>query len=358
MQVRLTTPGMLGALVVVLAVWILHSFLPALLVACVTAVATWPLYRRFAALLQSRMSRGAISLAFTLMVSALVLAPLIFACSALLAKASALLLHIVAADKTGIGVPLWLESVPLAGPWLAEHWRSELAHPGAIWEWVQQRADPAALLGWFESLGQFMGRQLVIIGFAILALAFLYHEGESLARELRRALHHFLGQRAEAYADVATRAIRGSTNSMLVVALFDGLASGIAYAIAGVPQPVSWAAITGLLALVPFLGYGAVAALALELALSGASTAALLAAAFGCAILFCGDKIVRPLAAREGTHLGFVWILMACLGGFEALGLVGVVIGPVVLSLARELWAERMRAPEVAPAAVPLVRRA
>jgi len=40
MVVRLTTPGMLGALVVVLAVWILHSFLPALLVACVTAVAT------------------------------------------------------------------------------------------------------------------------------------------------------------------------------------------------------------------------------------------------------------------------------------------------------------------------------
>jgi len=320
MQVRLTTPGILGALVVVLAVWILHSFLPALLVACVTAVATWPLYRRFAALLQSRLSRGAISLAFTLVVSALVLAPLIFACSALLAKASALLLDIVAADKTGIGVPLWLESVPLAGPWLAEHWRSELAHPGAIWEWVQQRADPAALLGWFESLGQFMGRQLIIIGFAILVLAFLYHEGESLARELKRALRQLVGERAEGYADVAARAVRASANSMLIVALFDGLAGGIAYAIAGVPQPVTWAAITGLLALVPFVGYGAVAALALELALSGASTAALLSLALGCAILFVGDKVVRPLAAREGTRLGFVWVLMGCLGGFEALG--------------------------------------
>jgi predicted PurR-regulated permease PerM len=349
---------MLGALVVVLAVWILHSFLPALLVACVTAVATWPLYRRFAALLQSRLSRGAISLAFTLVVSALVLAPLIFACSALLAKASALLLDIVAADKTGIGVPLWLESVPLAGPWLAEHWRSELAHPGAIWEWVQQRADPAALLGWFESLGQFMGRQLVIIGFAILALAFLYHEGESLARELKRALRHLVGDRAEGYADVAARAVRASANSMLIVALFDGLAGGIAYAIAGVPHPVTWAAITGLLALVPFVGYGAVAALALELALSGASTAALLSLAFGCAILFVGDKVVRPLAAREGTHLGFVWVLMGCLGGFEALGLVGVVIGPVVLTLARELWAERMRPPDEALPPVPFVRRA
>ena len=136
------------------------------------------------------------------------------------------------------------------------------------------------------------------------------------------------------------------------MALFDGLASGIAYAIAGVPQALTWAAITGLLALVPFAGYGAVAALALELALTGSSTAALLSLAFGCAILFFGDKIVRPLAAREGTHLGFVWVLMGCLGGFQALGLVGVIIGPVVLTLARELWAERMRGPDEAPAPV------
>jgi len=358
MQVRLTTPGLLGALVLVLAAWMLHSFLPALLVAGVTAVASWPLYRRFAALLRRRMSRGAISLLFTVLVAALVLGPVIFACWALLAKASALLVEIAAVDRRGIGVPAWLESVPLVGASLAEHWRGELAHPGGLWAWAQQRADAAALLAWIQGLGEFLGRQLVIIGFALLTLFFLYQEGDSLARQLKRALRHFVGGRAEAYAEVATRAVRGSANSMLVVALFVGLAAGIAFAIAGVPQPVTWAAITGLLALVPFVGYGAVAALALELALAGASAAALLSLALGSAILFCGDKIVRPLAARDGTHLGFVWILMGCLGGFQALGLVGVVIGPVVLTLARELWTECMRTPDEAPAPVTLVRRA
>jgi hypothetical protein len=34
---------------------------------------------------------------------------------------------------------------------------------------------------------------------------------------------------------------------------------------------------------------------------------------------------------------------MGCFGGFEAFGLVGVVVGPVVLALARELWEQRMR---------------
>ena len=65
--------------------------------------------------------------------------------------------------------------------------------------------------------------------------------------------------------------------------------------------------------------------------------------ALGCLVLFCGDKIVRPVVARDGTRLPFVWVLMGCLGGFEVLGLVGLVIGPVLLTLASELWEQRVR---------------
>ena len=63
----------------------------------------------------------------------------------------------------------------------------------------------------------------------------------------------------------------------------------------------------------------------------------------GCAIVLAGDKVVRPAVARGGVGLPFVWVLMGCLGGFEVLGLVGLVIGPVVLTLARELWEQRVR---------------
>jgi predicted PurR-regulated permease PerM len=130
---------------------------------------------------------------------------------------------------------------------------------------------------------------------------------------------------------------------MLIVGLFDGCATGLVYAIVGVTHAALWGAITGLLALVPFLGYVAVTASALQLAMTGAATPAIVSFGLGCVVLFCGDKIVRPLVAGEGTHLRFVWFLMACLGGFEALGLVGLVIGPVVLTLARELWEQRVR---------------
>ncbi|MBL8540022.1 MAG: AI-2E family transporter, partial [Betaproteobacteria bacterium] len=348
-KVMLSGGWFYGALIVALSVWILHSFLDALLVACVTAIASWPLYRQFAARLPRRMPRSATALIFTCVMTIFVLAPLMFGFGALLTEAHSLLLEIAAADKTGIAVPHGLENLPLVGPWVAARWQSELAHPEALLLWVQ-RMDATALLAWAQPLGHFMIRHLFIVTFTILVLFYLYQEGESLADGFSRLLGRRIGERAEAYVDLGVRALRASVSSMLVVGLFDGFASWAAFAVAGVPHAALWAVITGSLALVPFLGYVAVAALALKLTMAGAATPALLSFGLGCAVLFCGDKIVRPVIARDATRLRFVWILMGCLGGFEVLGLVGLVVGPVLLTITRELWEQRVR--ELVPPAV------
>jgi predicted PurR-regulated permease PerM len=47
------------------------------------------------------------------------------------------------------------------------------------------------------------------------------------------------------------------------------------------------------------------------------------------------------MVARNKVSLPFGWFLMGCLGGFEVLGPVGLVVGPVVLTIARELWEQR-----------------
>ena len=65
-----------------------------------------------------------------------------------------------------------------------------------------------------------------------------------------------------------------------------------------------------MLALVPFLGYVAVGALTLQLAMTVTTTPPMLAFALGFIVLFCGDKVVRPVVARDGVRLRFVWVLM------------------------------------------------
>jgi hypothetical protein len=131
-----------------------------------------PLYKRFAARLPWRLRRRAAALIFTSMMTVFVLAPLLVAFLALLTEVNELLLNVAAADAKGIRIPHLLESIPLAGAWVADRWQSELAHPGTLSLWAQ-RIDSTALFRWAQLLRIFMGRHVFIIGFTILALFFL-----------------------------------------------------------------------------------------------------------------------------------------------------------------------------------------
>ena len=337
MDLKLTPGRLYGAAIVALSIWFLHGFVHGLLAASVVAIASWPLYARFAARVRKHVGRHVTAFVFTAIITVFVLAPMVFALWALLSESHALFREIAAADERGIVFPPWLQGLPLLG-----RWQSDLSSPGALLGWTQ-RTDATAFLGLAQSLGQFVARHLLILVFTILLLFFLYEQGESLARDFRRWLRQGVGERAERHVDVVTRAVRASVNSMLVVGLFDGFATGLSYAVVGVPRAAVWGAIIGSIAAVPFLGYAAVAALALRIAIEGQATLALVSLALGWTVLLGGDKVLRPLVTRGGIHLPFVWILMACLGGFEVLGLVGVVVGPVVLALARELWDQRVR---------------
>jgi predicted PurR-regulated permease PerM len=334
MNLKLTPGRLLAAAIVVLAFWIVHGFIQALLAAGVTAIASWPLYLAFRARLPRKMGRSGGAVIFTVAITVFLLAPMVFACWALLGEAHTLLHGLALGDNKGL---------PLAA-WLAARWQPQLAGPSAL-STLTQHTDPGALLGWAQSLGQFTLRHVLTGGFTILLLGFLYQEGGALARELTGVLRQAIGDQAERYVHMGTRAVRSSVNSMLLVGLFDGFAAALAYVAAGAPHPLLWAAITASLAAVPFLSYAAVAAMALQLVLQGAAATALQALILGCAVLFGGDKLVRPMVARGGVRLPFVWVLMGCIGGFGVLGLVGLVVGPVVLSLAGELWEQRARDP-------------
>lgn len=337
MDLKLTPGRLYGAAIVALSIWFLHGFVHGLLAASVAAIASWPLYAWFAARVRKHVGKHVTAFVFTAIITVFVLAPLVFALWALLSESHALFQQIAGADERGIVLPPWLQGLPLLGSW-----QTDLSSPGALLGWTR-RTNATAFLGLAQSLGEFAARHLLILLFTILLLFFLYEQGESLARDFRRWLRQGIGEQAERHVDVVTRAVRASVNSMLAVGLFDGFATGLSYAVVGVPRAAVWGAIIGAIAAVPFLGYAVVAALALRTAIEGQTALALLSLALGWTVLLAGDKVVRPLVARGGIHLPFVWILMACLGGFEVLGLVGLVIGPVVLALARELWDQRLR---------------
>ena len=332
--------SVLAALLVLLSAWILHGFLLPLVWASVLAVATWPMYRRFASRMPARLVSTVTPLVFTTLVSAFVLAPIVFAFGAVAVHAHTLLGKLAQADKAGLAAPLWLDSVPLVGVRLAARWQAFLGTPGGISTWLR---DSSALLGWVQTFGQFVAHHLFVVVFTILVQFFIYRGGDPVALRLNRLLRDAIGESAAPYLELAIHAMRATVVGMVVVALFDGLLIAGVYAVAGVPHAIVWAAVTGLFSLIPYLGYVAVIGVALSLGADGAVTSALMVCFLGCIVHLVGDKIVRPLLVGGAVKLGFVWVLMASLGGLELMGLVGVLVGPVVLALASSLWREWAR---------------
>ena len=133
---NLSSGWLFGAVITLLALWILHGFLPALAWAVIIAVASWPLYRCFERRLPQKLAGSAGALLFTLLVTALFIAPLVYVLVKLGADARVLTKQLVIAESSGLPAPDWLGRVPGAGAWLLEQWNAVLGTPGGIADWI------------------------------------------------------------------------------------------------------------------------------------------------------------------------------------------------------------------------------
>jgi predicted PurR-regulated permease PerM len=115
--------------------------------------------------------------------------------------------------------------------------------------------------------------------------------------------------------------------------------TGIGLAIARVPGAGFWAAVAALLSLIPMVGAAAVwvpAAIYLVIAASIGERPwwhAIFMILWGVLPVSLIDNVVRPWAMRGKAQLPAIPLLFAVLGGMQAFGFVGLVIGPLVFSL-------------------------
>ncbi|HEX9986604.1 MAG TPA: AI-2E family transporter [Thermoanaerobaculia bacterium] len=179
-----------------------------------------------------------------------------------------------------------------------------------------------------------------IVGFflVMLAMFFFYTEGETILDQLsilsplpRRYDNEF----RERFKDVIDATFRGQ----LFTGIAQGIATGIGLAIAGVPGAAFWGAVAAILSLVPMVGAAAVwvpAAIYLFVTAGMGNRPfwqPIFLVAWGVLVVSLIDNIVRPWAMKGKAQLPAIPLLFAVLGGLQAFGFVGLVIGPLVFSL-------------------------
>jgi predicted PurR-regulated permease PerM len=202
------------------------------------------------------------------------------------------------------------------------------------------RVEDSSLLHSLQSAGHLIAYHAFVVAITLVALVFLFRRGEELAQALAHRIDEQCGRLGGKFVGVAVAALRATVQSMVLVGLIDGFAMGIVYATVHIPSPIAWGAVTGILSMLPFIGYAAVAAVCVAQLTHDATASALLVGAVGFAVLFFSDKFVRPMLMVKGARLDFLGALMGTVGGLQTLGLLGIFIGPMIVAVGKAMLDE------------------
>ena len=320
-----------------LGAWILHRFLAALAWAGVLAIALWPLYRRVALALPGGRSRIVAPLLVTLSVGLIFTVPFIYVAIEGAREVRIVVQFLGEAEHNGVPVPEWVPQFPVVGRFIEEWWHANLSDPDAAKE-LLGRINPRSVTASARLYGSEIIHRLIIFGFTLLTLFFLFRDGTSFSRQLLRVSDRLLGPDGERVGRHMVQAVLATVNGLVLVGLGEGALIGIAYIIAGLPHPVSVAALTGVLAVIPFGAPIAFGAAALYLAASGSTIAAAAVFCFGLVVVFVADHAIRPVIIGGAARLPFLWVLLGILGGLETFGIIGLFLGPAIMAALISLW--------------------
>ncbi|MBC7756548.1 MAG: AI-2E family transporter [Bdellovibrio sp.] len=233
-------------------------------------------------------------------------------------------------------VPESLNSTPWLGDWLKQQviLANTQGITGALTAWLASHSNDIA------TLAGGVGKNVVKLLFVVIILFFFYRDGARIVTELRHVLVRFIGPQAHDYLHAAGTTTRAVVYGVLLTALVQGAAAGLGYWAAGLSAPIIFGVITAILALIPFCTPLAWGSAGLWLLIQGHTAEAIGVWIWGAAVISQLDNILRPIFISSISPIPFLLVLFGVLGGLLAFGLVGLFVGPIILTVARAVWNE------------------
>lgn len=337
-------------LVVFAGIYFFHGFLVPVLAALVIAFASWPLYSRLLAQVNGNRTLAA-SIAI-LLILAFIIGPIVIASTYALHEVRDWIGWGVEMNRTGAPTPEWIRVLPVVGGWLDMQWTRFLDHPGAIGELTQ--VVSGANIGNIYRVALAAGGKafnlLLAALFMLIALFFIYRDGQSFAGQVDRLGERILPMRWERISRIVPATISSTVTGMTLIAIGEGIVLGVAYWIAGVPSAVTLGVITGIMALFPGGAPLSFTLVSVYLVSSGSPVAGLALLIWGSVELFIVDKTLRPRLVGGPIKLPFLPTFFGLIGGVKTMGFLGLFIGPVLMALLVAIWREWIREVEATDA--------
>ncbi len=335
--------GVLYAVLVALALWVIREFLPAVAWAGVIAIALWPALRRLDRLSWLQRLKGRttiVSLVLTSAVGLLLVVPVAIAVVQAAAQFHDVFAWVRDARANGIPMPDAVNHLPFGAQQAAAWWQAHLAQP---------LKTPAGVKGMngatFVTYGRAFGSHIVhaamLFGFMLVTLFVIFQGGPRVSESLMRGVQRAFGANGASLIRRMASAIYGTVTGLVVVGLGEGALLGVAYALAGVPHAALLGLVTAVAAMLPFCAPIVFCGAALWLFfLKGAAAWAIGLAIYGFVVVFVAEHFIRPVLIGGSARLPFLLVLFGILGGAETFGLLGLFIGPALMTVLTVLWTD------------------
>jgi predicted PurR-regulated permease PerM len=327
------------SLITLVVLWtafrIIQPFLSAILIAAILATLTYPSYRRLRARAGGR--SGLAAIVMLVGITLIIILPTFILVLMLVQQANGLIQHLQSGEAQAILAKLdpsqhleWFRRhIPGFDPASFSPQRLILPVVRGLPGWVAHNGG--AVVGGLAGL-------LIGFGLVLLAMYFFYTEGEAIVAEI--GLLSPLPERYDReFATQFKSVIDATFRGHVLTSLAQGVATTIGMVIAQVPAALFWGAVSTVMSLIPMIGSAAVwIPAAIYLYASAAMGKepywhAIFLTIWGAVVVSLIDNVVRTWAMKGKSELPAVPLLVSVIGGMEAFGVIGLVIGPLVFSL-------------------------
>jgi len=182
------------------------------------------------------------------------------------------------------------------------------------------------------------------VGVTLFLLFFFLRDRERMLRAIGGLLPLSAGESARMFARV-NDTVYAIIYGTVAVALVQGALGGLMFWWLDLHAPLLWGSAMAVMSIVPMVGTAIVwGPAAVYLLLQGSPDKALILVAWGFLVIGLVDNILKPSIVKGRLHAHIVPVFVSIVGGLAAFGAAGVIIGPVILSLALaliDIWHDR-----------------
>ncbi len=252
-----------------------------------------------------------------------------------LAESSRILIARIGAGTIAIPPPNEaIKAWPLIGDKLYELWELASSNLQALLLEIapQFKSLGTRLLGAAGSVGI----NLLKFLFAAAISGFLLIPGPALVQSLKNVLRRVAAVRGEAFVDLAGATIRNVSRGVIGIAVLQALLAGIGLLFAGIPGAGLFSFVVLLLGIVQIGPSIVLIPLIAWVWFTMDTVTATLFTAYMLPVNLI-DNVLRPLVLAKGLTTPMPVILVGVIGGTLAHGMIGLFIGPIVLSIVWQL---------------------